>query len=225
MKKFLIAFILSVFIIQTAPPAFCITSDSFNLAGVIESIINYQNKADFIQDVEESAKENYLYAAKNFLNGNVTVAYSEYSKTIDKIDSNISLLMFSKKLYEYGIFSLADKALSKISKKDKMKTQIEDLKKAYKPSYELSKEEEIYLTKIYASIFYNNSPEEAAFDLIKKTTLLENSDYANYIMALSMFECKQYNQAVNYVNKAIEKNAINSNYKYFKARALLMAKN
>lgn len=132
--------------------------------------------------------------------------------------------MFAKKLYQYGFFTLGDSALSKIEHKLNSKTQINLLKEAYKPSYKLSEEEENYLVKAYTSIYYNNSPEEVAFNLVKKTNLLENSDYANYIMALSMFECKQYNQALIYVNRAIDKNDKNSNYKLLKAKALYEGK-
>lgn len=224
MKNKIISLTLLFFLLQNTTPVFCEVSDSFNLAAVIESIIKYQSKTDFVSDIRDDSKENFLYAVQNMENGNVVVAYSEFTKTMESLDKNIALLMFAKKMYEFGFFSLGDTALSKISGREKMRAQIKELKEAYKPSFSLSKEEENYLVKAYTSIYYNNSPEEAAFNLIKKTVLLENSDYANFIMALSMFECKQYNQALIYVDKAIEKNNTNSNYKYFKAKTLFANK-
>ena len=197
------------------------SEEAFNLSGIIESIINYQNNSDFISDIRNNSKENFFYAMKNLNNGNVIVAYNEFSNTIESLDKNIALLMLSKKLYEYGFFILGDAALSKISGKDKMEEQIKKLKTAYKPSYILSKEEENYLVKAYTSIYYNGTPEEVAFNLIKKDSLMENSDYANFIMAQAMFKCRQYNQALIYIDKAIEKNKNNSRYLYFKAKTLL----
>lgn len=205
-------------------PVFAQEEDFFNLSGVIENIINYQNKEGFVSDIRNDAKENYSYAMQNFYSGNAVVAYSEFLKTIDALDKNISLLMFSKRLYEIGFFSLGDSAISKISGKEKMEEQIDKLKETYSTNYKLSKEEESYLAKAYTLIYYNNSPEEVAFNLIKKNILLENSDYANFIMAQSMFECKQFNQALIYIDKAIEKNDINSNYKLFKAKILVQVK-
>ncbi len=222
MKKTLLCSLLFILGAQFNQPSFA-DSDSFNLAGVIESIIEYQNNGDFVSDIRNNSRENFLYATKNLNNGNVAVAYNEFKNTIDSLDKNIALLMLSKNLYEYGFFSLADISLSKISGREKMSEQINKLKEAYKPSYQLSKEEENYLAKAYTSIYYNNSPEEVAFNLIKKTVLLENSDYANFIMAQAMSECRQYNQALIYVDKAIEKNKTNSKYAYFKAKTLVNA--
>lgn len=217
---------LSIIILFFAINLQCLANetDTFNLAGVIENIINYQEKTEFISEIQLDSRENFLYATKNLYNGNVVVAYLEFLKTIDSLDKNFSLLMVAKKLYEYGFFSLGDRAISKISGVDKMQSQINELKEAYKPSYELNKDEETYLVKAYTSIYYNNSPEEVAFNLIKKNILLENSDYANFIMAKSMFECRQYVQALIYVDKAIEKNNKNSNYKLFKAQTLFAHK-
>ncbi len=223
MRKRIIQFILFV-LVYVQIPVFAQDTSSFSLAGIIENIINYQEKYDFVSDIVKDAKDYYNDAEKDFNNGNVVVAYSEYLNTINTLDKNIALLMLSKRLYERGFFSLGDLALSKISGKNKMQVQINELKNAYRPFFNLSNDEEGYLAKTYALIYFNSSPEEAAFNLIKKTSLLENSDYANFIMANSMFECRQYNQALIYVNKAIEKNDINSNYKYFKAKIIFAQK-
>ncbi len=223
MKKRILLFLLFVFTLQINAPSYAV-EDSFNLAGIIENIINYQNNSDFVSDIRNDSKENYLYAVQNLTNGNVVVAYNEFNNTINSLDKNISLLMLSKKLYEYGFFSLGDAAVSKISGKNKMNLQIEQLKEAYKPSYTLSKEEENFLVKAYSSIYYNNSPEEVAFNLIKKTILMENSDYANFMMAQAMFQCRQYNQALIYVNKALDKNPKCGQYLYFKAKTLCQLK-
>lgn len=219
MKKILPTIL--ILILTGAMPVFCAEENSFNLSGIIESIMNRYEDDENTVLYDNEAKQNFLYAVNNVYNGNIVVARSEFSKTIDLIDKNFALMMFAKKLYEYGFFTLGDKALSKIEGKGKMEKQIKLLQEAYKPNYQLSESEENFLVKAYSSIFYNNSPEEVAFNLVKKTNLLEDSDYANYIMALSMFECKQYNQTLIYVNRAIEKNDKNSTYKNLKAKTLL----
>ena len=224
MKNKILPALLIAFLCTFTLPSFAQTEESFNLAGVIESIINYQNQSDIVSDIRFDSKENFLNATNKFMQGNVVVAYGEYSKTIETLDKNIALLMLSKKLYEYGFFTLGDFAVSKISGRHRMTKQIENLKEAYKPSYSLTKDEENYLAKAYTSIYFNNSPEEVAFNLIKKTSLLENSDYANFILAQSMYECRQYQQALIYINKAIDKNDVNSNYKCFKLKAMIAFK-
>lgn len=220
MKNKILPALLIAFLCTFTLPSFAQTEESFNLAGVIESIINYQNQSDIVSDIRFDSKENFLNATNKFMQGNVVVAYGEYSKTIETLDKNIALLMLSKKLYEYGFFTLGDFAVSKISGRHRMTKQIENLKEAYKPSYSLTKDEENYLAKAYTSIYFNNSPEEVAFNLIKKTILMENSDYANFIMAQAMFQCRQYNQALIYVNKALDKNPKCAQYLYFKAKTL-----
>ena len=94
--------------------------------------------------------------------------------------------MLSKKLYNYGFFTLGDFAISKISGRHKMTKQIENLKEAYKPSFALTKEEENYLAKAYASIYFNNSPEEVAFNLkIKMLTCFHSA--INFLFHLLLY--------------------------------------
>ena len=99
MKKRALLSLLFMFTVQAFAPSFAV-EDSFNLAGIIENIINYQNNSDFVSDIRNDSKENYLYAVQNLTNGNVVVAYNEFNNTINSLDKNISLLMLSKKLYE-----------------------------------------------------------------------------------------------------------------------------
>ncbi len=216
MKKIFLT-VLTFIILQ--PLCFAQTTEAFNLSGIIESFMNFSvSNGDNTEG--SSAKETFLNAEENLENGNVVVASGEYLKTINSLDNNAALLMLSRRLYDIGYFALGDIAISRITEKGAMEFQIEDLKRAYKPFLSLTKEEENYLAKARASIFYNSSPEEVAFNLIKKTTLMENSDYANFIMAQAMAECRQYNQALIYVDKAIAKNENNSKYKVFRAKTL-----
>ena len=54
--------------------------------------------------------------------------------------------------------------------------------------------------------------------MTKKTDLLKKSDYANYILAQGYINLKEYNKALNAINKAISMNPDNSNYQKIKAQ-------
>ena len=123
-------------------------------------------------------------------------------------------------MYEIGFFTLGDVAISKIKNRTYFAGQIENLEKSYKDSYNLEKGEEIYLTKAYSSIYFDNTPEETAFDLNKKTGLMEKSDYANFIMAQALLESRQYQQALMFIDEAIRKNPENPSYICYKAKIL-----
>ena len=69
---------------------------------------------------------------------------------------------------KWGFFTLGDVSLSKVKNQTYFEGQINHLKKSYKDNYPLDKQEEIYLAKAYSSIYFDNTPEETAFDLSKK---------------------------------------------------------
>ena len=73
MKKRIILYLLFIFPVCITAPASA-SEEAFNLSGIIESIINYQNNSDFISDIRNNSKENFFYAMKNLNNGNVIVA-------------------------------------------------------------------------------------------------------------------------------------------------------
>ena len=86
MKNKRITLLLVAFFCAFNMPSFAQNEDSFNLAGVIESIINYQNQDEIISDIRLDSKENFLYATNKFIQGNVVVAYNEYYETIEALD-------------------------------------------------------------------------------------------------------------------------------------------
>lgn len=206
-------------------PAFSIepSSKAFNLITVVDTFLNLDDnlKNDYENaDEKTRQKQEFIDTTRRFNQGNVSLAYTDYSKIISELDNDIALFVFAKSMYEIGFFTLGDVAISKIKNQTYFALQIENLKKSYKDSYDLEKGEEIYLAKAYSSIYFDNTPEETAFDLSKKTGLMEKSDYANFIMAQALLESRQYQQALMYIDIAIRKNPENSNYLSYKVEVL-----
>ncbi len=199
------------------------TTISFNLSTVVDSFLNLDTSlSNNYENLDEKARQrqDFIDTTKRFNQGNVSVAYTDYSKIISEIDSDIALLVFSKSMYEIGFFTLGDVGVAKIKNQAYFQNQINDLKKSYKDSYPLDKHEEIYLAKAYSSIYFDNTPEETAFDLSKKTSLMEKSDYANFIMAQALLESRQYQQALMFIDEAIKRNPDNPAYICYKIKVL-----
>lgn len=195
------------------------TSKAFNLMTVVDNFLNLDGdtkSAYETLDEKTRHRQEFVETTRRFNQGNVSVAYNDYLKIITEMDSDIALLMFSKSMYEIGFFTLGDVAISKIKNQSYFALQIENLKKSYKDTFTLDKQEEIYLAKAYASIYFDNTPEETAFDLSKKTGLMEKSDYANYVMAQALLESRQYQQALMFIENAIAKNPKNPAYLTYK---------
>lgn len=199
------------------------TTISFNLSTVVDSFLNLDtNLANNYENLDEKARQrqDYIDTTKRFNQGNVSVAYNDYLKILSEIENDISLLIFANSMYEIGFFTLGDVGLAKVKNQTYFQSQIDNLKKSHKDTYPLDKQEEIYLAKAYSSIYFDNTPEEIAFDLSKKSTLLEKSDYANFIMAQALLESRQYQQALMFIDEAIKKNPDNPAYLCYKIKVL-----
>ncbi len=199
------------------------TTISFNLSTVVDSFLNLDtNLANNYENLDEKARQrqDYIDTTKRFNQGNVSVAYNDYLKILSEIENDISLLIFANSMYEIGFFTLGDVGLAKVKNQTYFQSQIDNLKKSHKDTYPLDKQEEIYLAKAYSSIYFDNTPEEIAFDLSKKSTLLEKSDYANFIMAQALLESRQYQQALMFIDEAIKRNPDNPAYLCYKIKVL-----
>lgn len=204
-------------------PVFSEESKAFNLVTVVDNFLNLDGESKSAYeslDEKTRQRQEFIETTRRFNQGNVSVAYNDYSKIISEMDNDIALLVFSKSMYEIGFFTLGDVAISKVKNQPYFQKQIENLQNSYKDNYPLDKQEEIYLAKAYASIYFDNTPEETAFDLSKKSGLLEKSDYANFIMAQALNESRQYQQALMFVDEAVKKNPKNPNYISYKIKIL-----
>ena len=196
-------------------------SGIFSLTTIMDSFLNLGGQSENA-NLDESEKQRiaFVNATKKFNQGNVVVAYDEFENLSNSINSDNALLVFAKSMYEIGFFSIGTKSLEKIKHKKFVQDTIDDLKKCYLPSFTLDKNEEIYLAKAYSSIHYDNSAQEISFELNKNETLTGKSDYANYILSQAMSESRQYQQALNFINKASSMNKTNLSYLNFKVKTL-----
>lgn len=224
-KYFKTVFCSALFLAAMQTPVYSAEdgSKAFNLVTVVDNFLNLDGDTKSTYetlDEKTRQRQDFIETTRRFNQGNVSVAYNDYLKIISEMDNDIALVIFSKSMYEIGFFTLGDLAVSKVKNQPYFALQIENLKKSYKDSYNLDKQEEIYLAKAYASIYFDNTPEETAFDLSKKTGLMEKSDYANYIMAQALLESRQYQQALMFIENAISKNPDNSAYITYKINIL-----
>lgn len=192
----------------------------FSLTTIMDSFLNTKKTQDVTLDETQKQRAAFVEATKKFNQGNVVVAYDEFENLLDNINSDYALLIFAKSMYEIGFFSIGTKSLEKIRHKDFLKNITDDLRSCYLPSFAPDKNEEIYLAKAYSSIHFDASAQETAFELNKNESLMEKSDYANYILSQAMNESRQYRQALLYINKASVMNPKNLSYINFKIKIL-----
>ncbi len=200
-------------------------SNYFNLANIVDSFLTNETKPqENISDKKAKLRRDFISITSKFNQGNVSVAYDEYDKLIQGIDNDTSLLALSKIFYEIGFFSLGDKAIDKIIYKNQFYDNINSLEKSYKPKTSLAKDDEIYFAKLYSGIYFDNTAQEAANELIDNQEKFQKNDFAQYTLAKAYLELKKYNQAINTINKAISLNSDNVSYQIFKINALVSAK-
>ena len=116
-----------------------------------------------------------------------------------------------------GFFSLAELSMSKIQDNQISSLIEEDVKNYYFPNYQLTHKDQMYLAEIFSNIMYNDQSQEATSELMKQTSLLTDSDYANYLVAFGSMKNGDINQAEKSIDTAINKNPKNLNYKRLKA--------
>ncbi len=201
------------------------STSNFNLANIVDSFLTHETKQDDSAiDDKSKIRKDFISITSKFNQGNAKVAYDEYSALIDKIDNDISLLSLSRVLYEIGYFSLANKAIEKITYKNQFYDNILDLETSYKPKVLLDAESEINYAKNYADIYFNNNAAEVASQLAIQKNYHSKNDFFNFTLSRAYLETKQYNQAINYINKAIHLNPTNINYQVFKVEILIKDK-
>ena len=208
--------------IQTEPKQ---NTNYFNLANIVDTLLTNDNKTQETGvDKKSQIRKNFIDATSKFNQGNAKVAYDEYDVLINKIENDSSLLALSKVFYEIGYFSLANKAIEKIVYKNQFYDNIADLEKSYKPKNDLTYDDEIYFAKLYSSIYFDNSAQEAVNDLLEKKLTYQKNDYYNYILSCANLELKEYSKALDYINKAISINPNNISYKIQKIDILINSK-
>lgn len=209
------------------------TEGRFNITNVMDSFLalnsenqeteeNNENKEDL--DNKSKIRKDFIDTTLKFNQGNASVAYDEYSKIIRNTRNDVALLSLAEVFYKIGFYSLAQEALHEIVYKNQYFDNISDFERSYKPKVELTKEDEIYFAKLYSDIYFNNSSQEVINELIKNKTLIKTNDLIDFTLARALFENKKYDDALNYINKAILINPTNFSYQMFKIDILLAEK-
>lgn len=172
-----------------------------------------------------SLHNQYAIAFDRFIQSNVKSAYGDFKILIETMDeSDYGYIQLAQRMADIGFFNLSDMAVSKIDDKNLYDYLIEDMKLYYFPSKKLKKDDEIYLGEVFSNVMYNDQSKEATAELVKNTSLLENSDYANYVASLGYLKSNDLINAETYINKAIGMNNQNLNYKKLKAEILSQGK-
>jgi len=166
-------------------------------------------------------KNQYAIALDKFMQSNVKSAYSDFKVLIETtLPNDYAYMQMSERMADIGFFNLAELSINKMEDKDITEIVAEDVKRFYFPSKKLKPDDEIYLGEMYSNIIYNAQSREATNELMKNDSLLESSDYANYIVALGALKSGSFDVANTYINKAIAMNNTNLNYKKLKAEIL-----
>lgn len=167
----------------------------------------------------------YALAFERFIQSNVKSAYNDFKVLINTVGENDYVYMkLAENMADIGFFDLSDAAAKSVQDKSLSDFLVEDIKLYYFPTQKLKPDDEIYLGEVFSNIVYNDQSKEATDELIKNTTLMTNSDYANYIAALGFLKSNNFVDASKYIDVAIKMNPQNLNYKKLKAEILAQGK-
>lgn len=164
-------------------------------------------------------QKKYNEANEKFTQGNITAAYKDYKAILiaNPTDDFVNLGL-AYKFANMGLFSLSQEAINNIQDREIYNTQIQLIKSKLFPQVILSYDDEIQLAQNYTEIYYNNLAFEVARDMGKLPDKYKRSDYAHYILSQAYYNIKEYNKAVNEINKALSINPENTNYLKYKAQ-------
>lgn len=160
-------------------------------------------------------------ATDKFVQCNIRAAWSDFKTLISEAPQNDFIyISIANKMADLGLFDLASMASSKIQDRAISQISVDAMKRFYFPRKRLKIEDELALAEIYSNILYNDQSSESTNELLKNSTLLSTSDYANYLVALGSYKSGLFSRANQYINLAIIQNPSNLNYQKLKAEIL-----
>lgn len=163
----------------------------------------------------------FIQATDKFKQSNVETAYDDYKFILDNVETNdFGYTLMASKLADYGLFYLSNYACKKMADAEITKNHVDNIQKFFYPKKRLPYNEEIYLAEAYANIMFNEQSKETMEELLKNSELLENFDYANYILALAGYKANKMSIAKQYIQVAVTQNPQNMNYKILEAKIL-----
>lgn len=170
-------------------------------------------------------KNQYTIAMDKFMQSNVRSSYNDFKILIENVVPNDFIYMkLTQDMASIGFFSLAELSMSKVQDSQLSSLLEEDVKNYYFPNYTLTYKDQMYLAEIYSNMKYNDQSKEATTELMKKNSLLSDSDYANYLAAFGSMKNGDIEQAEKSIKTAIDKNPKNINYKRLRAEIYSQSK-
>ena len=164
-------------------------------------------------------KKNFKSAVDKFENLNIKISYDDFNRLISKNHKNdFYLLVLADKTAELGFFDLSKQAFSRIEDFDISNNVIENTKKFYFPKKSITKSDILILAELYSNIVYNDQAKESVVELGQYPRLLNDYDYANYLMALGYYKLNDLENAKQYIKTATEVNPENINYKILESQ-------
>lgn len=186
--------------------------------------IDLNKTSDNYKKINITENDTFYYfenATDRFVQSNIRASWDDFKKLINTTyDNDFMYMSYANKLADLGFFDLATLASSKIKDKDIAGLSMDAMKRFYFPRRKLKLDDEFTLAETYSNILYNNQSSEATNELLKNETLLSNSDYANYLVALGSYKSNIFKRAGKYINIAIIQNPTNLNYQVLKAKIL-----
>lgn len=190
----------------------------------ILKIITYNQNETFSPEknlTKQDFEKLYKDANEKFAQGNITAAYKDYKEVIAQwVNDDFVNLGLAYKFANIGLFSLAQDAINNIQDRELYNNQIQLMKSKLFPQVVLTYDDEVKLAQSYTEIYYNNLAFEVTREMSKSYDKYKRSDYAQYILAQAYYNTKEYNKAINSINKALSINPDNKNYLKYKAQIL-----
>lgn len=224
-KKCLLTLVIIIFATQIGFAKNISTEDDFakltiNLLDpsmkVTQLAINFNITISQIEAFNE-----FIKATDKFKESNVEIAYDDFKYVLDNVETNdFGYTLMSSKLADYGFFYLSQLATKKLSDKDITQNHAENMQKFFYPKKRLPYKEELYLAEAYSNIMFNDQSKETMQELLKNSNLLEEFDYANYILALAAYKANNLQIAKQYIQVATTQHPQNLNYKILEAQIL-----
>ena len=164
---------------------------------------------------------NFTNATDKFVQCNIKASWADFKLLINTVPKNdFTYISLANKMANLGFFDLAALASSKIQDKQIGNLSMDAMNRFYFPRKKLKLDDELFLAEIYSNISFNNQSSEATNELLNKTDLLNNYDYANYLVAFGSYKSNLFVRAAKYINIAILQNPSNLNYQKLKAEIL-----
>lgn len=224
MKKFVLTILISSFV--TSNSVFALDLSGVKPINPLDNNIGtYQQ--DLIQPSytlkrgtlsRNAVKNQYTIAMDKFMQSNVRSSYQDFKVLIENVNpSDYVYMRLTQEMASIGFFSLAELSMSKINDSEISGLLEEDVKNYYFPNATLTYKDQMYLAEVFSNIMYNDQSHEATSELMKNTSLLTESDYANYLVAFGSMKNGDIAQAEKSIDTAINKNPKNINYKRLRA--------